>query len=62
LTPCTFNVDFSWTPASQFGASADADAVPLPTALRDQLGLKLEPGRASVEVLIVDCMKPPTPD
>jgi uncharacterized protein (TIGR03435 family) len=30
------------------------------TALRDQLGLRLENGRESVEVLVIDHVQPPT--
>ena len=39
----------------------DAD-VPLLTALEEQLGLKLEPRRAPVEVLVIDHVEPPTPN
>jgi uncharacterized protein (TIGR03435 family) len=39
----------------------DAD-VPLLTALEEQLGLKLEPRRAPVEVLVIDHVDPPTPN
>jgi uncharacterized protein (TIGR03435 family) len=34
----------------------------LVTALREQLGLKLEPSRAPVEVLVIDSIERPTPD
>ena len=34
----------------------------LVTALREQLGLKLEPSRAPVEVLVIDSVERPTPD
>ena len=42
-------------------ATPDAD-VPLLTALEEQLGLKLEPRRAPVEVLVIDHVDPPSPN
>lgn len=39
-----------------------AGAISLPTALREQLGLKLEPARGPVEFLIIDRASRPTPD
>jgi len=41
-------------------ASADADVVSIFTAIQDQLGLKLEPTKAPVEVLIVDFAAKPS--
>jgi uncharacterized protein (TIGR03435 family) len=32
------------------------------TALRDDLGLKLESGRGQVEALVIDSVELPTPD
>ena len=36
--------------------------MPLPDALRDQLGLKLEPTTGSVDVLVIDHVEEPTPN
>ncbi len=40
-------------------ASADSD-VSLVTALRDQLGLKLDRARRSMQVVVIDGVEPPT--
>jgi len=41
-------------------ALQQSDIPPLPTAIRDQLGLKLESERALVDVIVVDGVRPPT--
>jgi uncharacterized protein (TIGR03435 family) len=38
----------------------DSRGVSLFTALREQLGLKLEPGRAPIPVLVIDSINQPT--
>ena len=41
-------------------APADRSGPSLFTALQEQLGLRLEGGRAPVDVLVVDDVRPPT--
>jgi uncharacterized protein (TIGR03435 family) len=55
-----FNVSLRWAP-DEHQALPSNDAIALPpdtpsifTALREQLGLKLEPGKAPVELLVID--------
>jgi uncharacterized protein (TIGR03435 family) len=55
--------EFTLTYTSQLNAAADGaadDAPPVSTALQEQLGLKLVPTRAPVEVLVVDRIERPT--
>lgn len=71
----TYSVDVEWTPESEpFASAADLPpGLPVPpplttagpsifTALQEQLGLKLEPARGPVEVLVIDSVERPTPD
>jgi uncharacterized protein (TIGR03435 family) len=66
----TFDVDLTWTPDQL--PTADPGPMPIPpvdpngpslfTALREQLGLKLESARGSVQVLIIESASEPAPD
>lgn len=52
-----YDIDLTWAP-DQTTESAPS----LFTAVQEQLGLKLQPAKAAVEVLVVDHVEPPTSD
>jgi uncharacterized protein (TIGR03435 family) len=56
-----YDVELRWTPDP--GTPAGADAPPgLTTALREQLGLRLQTDTAPLEHLVIDAAERPTPD
>jgi uncharacterized protein (TIGR03435 family) len=58
--PGRYDVRLRWTPQAQTAAAA-ADAPPeIFTAMEEQLGLKLEPSKGPVEVLVIDSADEPT--
>jgi uncharacterized protein (TIGR03435 family) len=68
-----YDFTLTWMPEPAIGTSllglpqipqtpADPDAPNIFTALQEQLGLKLEPGRGPVEVIVVDRLEKPTLD
>lgn len=61
-----FDFDLQWTSgpvAPAAGAAAPPDDGPsIFVALQEQLGLRLEPGRAPFNVVVVDAVQRPTPD
>ena len=70
-----FDIDLQWTPDPAQARDADAaaraaaavaatpgDRVSIFTALQEQLGLRLQPARARLEVLIIDRLERPMPD
>jgi uncharacterized protein (TIGR03435 family) len=67
----TFDIDLRWMPERPFVDStrsaaatpiADSGEPPLFTAIREQLGLKLERARVPVDVLVIDRVERPTPN
>jgi len=59
----SFDWDLQWTPdALSPDATSASTGVPLVTALREQLGLRLEAQREPAEVLVIDRAERPRPD
>jgi uncharacterized protein (TIGR03435 family) len=54
-----FDLDLKWTPDS---GPAPPDGVSLFTAIQDQLGLRLEPRTAPIEVLVIESAERPKQD
>lgn len=63
-----FDIEFKWAaeqasaPAVEGTSPAPADVPGLFTALKEQLGLKLEDARGPVDVVVVDAVSPLTPN
>ena len=69
-----FELKLEWTPDPSVMRSADAaaaattaaptpgDRVTIFSALQEQLGLRLQPARAALEVLVIERLERPTPD
>jgi uncharacterized protein (TIGR03435 family) len=58
-----YDFDLMWTPDGPAAAdAAGADLPPLVTAVREQLGLRLVPARAPVDVYVVEAATRPLPD
>jgi uncharacterized protein (TIGR03435 family) len=59
-----YDLDLRWAPEPPAGArDAGVPAAPsIFTAIEEQLGLKLAPARAPVEVLVIDAVEQPAPD
>ena len=53
-----FDFTLDWAPEG----STDTDAPSIFTALQEQLGLKLQPARGAVDVLVIDSVERPTPE
>jgi uncharacterized protein (TIGR03435 family) len=67
-----FDIDLKWTPDQMPAGPPPPGAPPLPpidpngpsifTAVKEQLGLKLESSKDAVDVLVIDHIEAPTPD
>jgi uncharacterized protein (TIGR03435 family) len=58
-----FDVQASWCPDAVDASIDPKDERPsFVTAMQEQLGLRLQPGRAAVEVLVIDSVERPMPD
>ena len=56
-----FDVDLQWS--ADIGTPiTNSDTPSIFTALQEQLGLRLQPSRGPVEVLVIDSVERPTPD
>jgi uncharacterized protein (TIGR03435 family) len=56
----TFDISLEYSPPTAPGAPPSLGPGPLLAALQDQLGLKLEPARELMNVLVVDRLERPT--
>jgi uncharacterized protein (TIGR03435 family) len=54
-----FDIDLIYQSDLVAGGGPRFEAPPLPTALRDQLGLKLESGRGPIDVVVIDAVQRP---
>ena len=66
-----FDFDLEWSPETGMTAAAPGAGVPQPslddkvslyTGLREQLGLELKPATGPIDVIVIDAVKPPSPD
>ncbi|MEI9969275.1 MAG: TIGR03435 family protein [Terracidiphilus sp.] len=57
-----YDFDLHWTPDDTPADSALVGGPSIFTAVQEQLGLKLEPASAPVEVLVIDSAKQPSPN
>jgi uncharacterized protein (TIGR03435 family) len=63
----TYDLELNWTPdrlpqRADAAPSSSPDNPSIFTALREQLGVKLEPAKAPTDVLVIDHVEHPTPD
>ena len=56
----SFDVDLEWTPDSPGAAPSPDAGASIFTAIQEQLGLKLEPSTAPLEVIVIDSAERPT--
>ena len=56
-----FDLQLDWSP-DQTTSVLEGDLVSIFTAIQEQLGLKLEPARGGVDVMVIDVAHRPSPD
>lgn len=56
-----FDIDLQWTPDPALPPGV-VDSGAMFTAIREQLGLRLQPARAPLDVLVIDSVERPTPN
>jgi uncharacterized protein (TIGR03435 family) len=58
-----YSFTLNWSPQRLNAASSpDPTGPSLFSALREQLGLRLEPAKAPVPIVVIDAVSPPTPN
>ena len=59
-----YDIDLTWDAALEgsLDASVPGEAPSIFTAVREQLGLRLEPAKAQIPVLVIDSVAPPAED
>jgi uncharacterized protein (TIGR03435 family) len=57
-----YDLLLTWSPDDGSPPSADANSLSIFTALEEQLGLELQPGKAMVEVMVIDHAQLPAAD
>ena len=57
----TFDLSVEWSPERDNPASeSDVSGPTLFQAIKDQLGLKLDPQKGPIDVMVIDHIEPPT--
>ena len=57
-----FDFELAWSGGLKTAPAAPSELPSVFTALQEQLGLRLEPSRGPVDVLVIDSVERPTPD
>src|SRR6185437_10838584 len=57
-----YDISLEWTPDNTPDTSPLAGDLSIFTAVQEQLGLKLEPSTASLDILVIDSAQKPTPN
>jgi uncharacterized protein (TIGR03435 family) len=55
----SYDYTLTWTPALGVGGG-DSEGIDVYTAFQEQLGLRLEPQRAPIEMLVIDHLERPS--